>query len=155
MKISKTPTLRLKALNKHSITHIMYIEMENVIRKNLCTDVSLYLPVCLLDWLRSLCWRMDSRPPGLPCESQSVYVCMYVYVCMHQRIFVSVRLCVSFCPSAWVFFIWAHHKAIYQWRINDGRVAVSQGLSGSTETLLPVAGLPKPFFWKLYWSRVC
>ena len=29
--ICKAPTLRLKALNKH--THIMYIEMENVIQK--------------------------------------------------------------------------------------------------------------------------
>ena len=28
MEICKVPTLRLKALNKH--THIMYIEMENV-----------------------------------------------------------------------------------------------------------------------------
>ena len=28
MEISKAPTLRLKALNKHSITHIMYVEME-------------------------------------------------------------------------------------------------------------------------------
>ena len=28
MGICKAPTLRLKALNKHSITHIMYIEME-------------------------------------------------------------------------------------------------------------------------------
>ena len=31
MEICKAPTLRLKALNKH--THIMYIEMENVIPK--------------------------------------------------------------------------------------------------------------------------
>ena len=31
MEICKAPTLPLKALNKH--THIMYIEMENVIRK--------------------------------------------------------------------------------------------------------------------------
>ena len=30
MKIFKAPTLRLKALNKH--THVMYIEMENVIK---------------------------------------------------------------------------------------------------------------------------
>ena len=29
MEVCKVPTLRLKALNKH--THIMYIEMENVI----------------------------------------------------------------------------------------------------------------------------
>ena len=28
MEICKAPTLRLIALNKHSITHIMYIEME-------------------------------------------------------------------------------------------------------------------------------
>ena len=32
MEICKAPTLWLKALNKH--THIMYIEMENVIPKN-------------------------------------------------------------------------------------------------------------------------
>ena len=31
MEICKAPTLRLKALNKH--THIMYIEMENVIKE--------------------------------------------------------------------------------------------------------------------------
>ena len=29
--ICKASTLRLKALNKYSMTHIMYIEMENVI----------------------------------------------------------------------------------------------------------------------------
>ena len=28
MEICKAPTLRLKALNKHNITHIMYIKME-------------------------------------------------------------------------------------------------------------------------------
>ena len=28
MEICKAPTLRLKTLNKHSITHIMYMEME-------------------------------------------------------------------------------------------------------------------------------
>ena len=33
MEICKAPTLWLKALTKHSIMHIMYIEMENVIRK--------------------------------------------------------------------------------------------------------------------------
>ena len=31
MAICKAPTLRLKALNKHSIPHIMYTDMENVI----------------------------------------------------------------------------------------------------------------------------
>ena len=31
MEICKAPTLRLKAPNKH--THIMYIKMENVIKK--------------------------------------------------------------------------------------------------------------------------
>ena len=31
MEICKVPILRLKALNKHNITYIMYIEMENVI----------------------------------------------------------------------------------------------------------------------------
>ena len=30
MEICKAPILRLKALNKHNITHITYIEMENV-----------------------------------------------------------------------------------------------------------------------------
>ena len=37
MEIGKAPTPRHKALNKHSITHVMYIEMENVISsKNVC-----------------------------------------------------------------------------------------------------------------------
>ena len=31
MEICEAPILRLKVLNKHSIAHIMYIEMENVI----------------------------------------------------------------------------------------------------------------------------
>ena len=31
MTIGEAPTLRLKAFNKQSVTHIMYIEMENVI----------------------------------------------------------------------------------------------------------------------------
>ena len=31
MDFCKAPALRFKALNKHSITHMMYIEMENVI----------------------------------------------------------------------------------------------------------------------------
>ena len=30
MEICKAPTLRFKALNKHNIAHMMYIEMENV-----------------------------------------------------------------------------------------------------------------------------
>ena len=30
MDIWKAPTLQLKALNKHNVTHIKYIEMENV-----------------------------------------------------------------------------------------------------------------------------
>ena len=44
MEICKAPTLRLKALNKHSITHIMYIEMgmlsaiKMYIRKRKLTD---------------------------------------------------------------------------------------------------------------------
>ena len=45
MEICKAPTLRLKALNKHSITHIMYIEVEMLsaikmyIRKKLTHNV--------------------------------------------------------------------------------------------------------------------
>ena len=37
MEICKAPTLRLKALNKH--TDIMYIEMENVIKKEEEQDI--------------------------------------------------------------------------------------------------------------------
>ena len=37
MEICKAPTLQLKALNKH--THIMYIEMENVIDKGSSTTM--------------------------------------------------------------------------------------------------------------------
>ena len=45
MDICKAPTLRLKALNKHSITHIMYSEMENVIITQIIFP--LLHPVCL------------------------------------------------------------------------------------------------------------
>ena len=38
MEICKEPTLRLKALNKH--THIMYIEMENINNKKLYISTS-------------------------------------------------------------------------------------------------------------------
>ena len=31
IEICKVPALQLKALNKHSVAHIMYIEMENFI----------------------------------------------------------------------------------------------------------------------------
>ena len=41
MEICKAPTLRLKALNKH--THIMYIEMENVIIKNKKKEEEVYI----------------------------------------------------------------------------------------------------------------
>ena len=34
MEICKAPTLRLKALSKNSITHLMYIEMGNISSKN-------------------------------------------------------------------------------------------------------------------------
>ena len=34
MEICKAPTLQLRALNKHSIMHRMYIKMENVISNN-------------------------------------------------------------------------------------------------------------------------
>ena len=41
MEIRKAPTLRLRALNKHNITHIMYIKMENGIsdKKYLLTKI--------------------------------------------------------------------------------------------------------------------
>ena len=42
MEICKAPTLRLKALNKHSITHIMYTERENVISNLKIKKVSIY-----------------------------------------------------------------------------------------------------------------
>ena len=42
MGLCKAPTLRLKALNKRSITHIMYIEMENVNgKKNNNVDINI------------------------------------------------------------------------------------------------------------------
>ena len=37
MEVCKAPTLWLKALNKHNITHIMYIGTENVISKYIYT----------------------------------------------------------------------------------------------------------------------
>ena len=49
MEICKAPTLRLKALNKHSIAHIMYIEMEmlSVIKMCVCVRACGCLCVCV------------------------------------------------------------------------------------------------------------
>ena len=44
MEICKAPTLRLKALNKH--THIMYIEIENVIQKKKKKKEEVYIDKC-------------------------------------------------------------------------------------------------------------
>ena len=43
MEICKVPTLRLKALNKHDITHMMYIEMEmlSAVKKNICRKANI------------------------------------------------------------------------------------------------------------------
>ena len=41
MEIYKAPTLRIKALNKHILTHIMYIVLETVI--NLTANTFLYI----------------------------------------------------------------------------------------------------------------
>ena len=38
MEICQAPTLRLKALNKHSITHIMYIEMKSFLKTHTHTQ---------------------------------------------------------------------------------------------------------------------
>ena len=42
MEICKAPTPWLKVLNKHSITHIMYIEMENVTKTVSDRYIALY-----------------------------------------------------------------------------------------------------------------
>ena len=42
MEICKAPTLRLKALNKYSITHIMYIEMKMSFKK-----INMYISTCV------------------------------------------------------------------------------------------------------------
>ena len=63
----KAPTLRLKALNKH--THIMYIEMENVIQKNKyvyidkCSSIIMqkmhtHLLILIKMWLYSLAMNL-------------------------------------------------------------------------------------------------
>ena len=46
MEICKARTLRLRVLNKHSITHIMYIKMENVISNNKTTTKPGMFLVC-------------------------------------------------------------------------------------------------------------
>ena len=55
MEICKAPTLRLKALNKH--THIMYIEMENVIKKKKC----IYRQVFKHNYAKDACTHTHTR----------------------------------------------------------------------------------------------
>ena len=73
MEICKAPTLRLKALNKHA--HIMYIEMENVMKKNIyvyinkCSSIIMHVKVILLkrtalkvDAIESEIYCLQTRP---------------------------------------------------------------------------------------------
>ena len=55
MEICKAPTLRLKALNKH--THIMYIEMENVIP----FFFNVYFDKCSSIIMQSIIFHKDQR----------------------------------------------------------------------------------------------
>ena len=66
MTICKAPTLLLKALNKH--THIMYIKMENVIKKK-----RVYINKCS----RIIMQKMHMH----------THVCMYTHThaCMHAH----------------------------------------------------------------------
>ena len=75
MDICKAPTLRLKALNKR--THIMYIEMENVIRnkrekKERKEMLTLFLSVCILFCLSFFHVRSSSAPSFYPSVPQAI-----------------------------------------------------------------------------------
>ena len=52
MEIHKAPTLRIKALNKHILTHIMYIVLETVI--SLTANTFLYIYTVFLCPLREI-----------------------------------------------------------------------------------------------------
>ena len=56
MEICKATTLRLKALNKH--THIMYIEMENVIKK-----INMYISTSVQAYLCKRCTHTHAHAP--------------------------------------------------------------------------------------------
>ena len=47
MEICKVPTLRLKTLNKHSITHIVYIKMEMLNKQTIFYFMSVHIEVIL------------------------------------------------------------------------------------------------------------
>ena len=60
MEICKAPTLRLKVLNNH--THIMYIEMENVIQKN---NIYIYRQVFKHNYAKDAHTHMHARTHAL------------------------------------------------------------------------------------------
>ena len=76
MEVCKAPTLRLKALNKHSITHIMHMEMIFFKSEWVFLIMSLCVSVCVC--------------------GGGVRVCMCVCVCVCACACVCVRLCI-FC----------------------------------------------------------
>ena len=67
MDICKAPTLRLKALNKHSITHIMYNEMENVISnfKKKSDNILLKASIRMLQYMPRGLKGDHPKPPSL------------------------------------------------------------------------------------------
>ena len=81
MEICKAPTLWLKALNKHSITHIKYIEMENVISNKKKKKKKLSMN----HWMMELCIYglfVCFLMLWLAYFGMCVCVCMYVCVCV-------------------------------------------------------------------------
>ena len=61
MEICKAPTIQLKALNKHSITHIMYIEMEMLSAiKNVCKNK---IVIQNFPHVMSLCYTINFSAP--------------------------------------------------------------------------------------------
>ena len=54
MEIHKAPTLRIKALNKHILTHIMYIVLETVTSLTASTFLYIYIYTVFLCPLREI-----------------------------------------------------------------------------------------------------
>ena len=106
--ICKAPTLRLKALNKH--THIMYIEMENAIqififiyeqmfKRYYAKDAGMSLAFLVLV-VHFLCGKFASIHPGSSSKSDATHSCQCVQ-CFRVWLpvfgFVNVRLNVDTC----------------------------------------------------------
>ena len=107
MEICKAPTLRLKALNMHSITHIMYIEMEMLWGKKKKKRVTHNADInkgssITMKKMRARAHTHTHTHSQNKQKTHTQYVCVCVRACVRVCVRACVRVCVCVCVCRYI-----------------------------------------------------